>query len=194
MRITGGIYRSRALCAPRGRLTRPTSDRVREALFGLLDAAGALESARVLDLYAGTGALSFEALSRGAAHATLVESSRTALEALYENVQRLGLTDRTLVVPADVARATRRITESGPFDLAFADPPWAQVDSGQTKDALEKLAAAGVFGGDGNGIVVLEHSARSRPPAVSGLELRETRRYGDTALAIYKPAILGPSA
>ena len=93
-------------------------------------------------------------------------------------------------MPSDVARATRRLTESGPFDLAFADPPWAQVDSGQTKGTLEKLAASEVFAEDA--VVVLEHSARSPPPAISGLELRETRRYGDTALAIYKPAILGP--
>lgn len=192
MRITGGIYRSRPLCAPRGQLTRPTSDRVREALFGLLDAAGALENARVLDLYAGTGALSLEALSRGAAHATLVESSRAALDALHENVRQLGLTARTLVVPSDVERATRRLAESGPFDLAFADPPWAQVDSGRTKGALEKLAASRVFAE--HALVVLEHSARSPPPTVSGLELRETRRYGDTALALYKTAILGPSA
>ena len=190
MRITGGIYRSRALRAPRGTLTRPTSDRVREALFSMLGGAGALEGARVLDLYAGTGALSFEALSRGAAHATLVESSRPALAALRANVSDLGLTDRVFVGEADVARIVRQLAERGPFDLVFADPPWAQVDSGDAPAALEKLVRAGVLS-DG-ALLILEHAARSVSPSISGLVLNETRRYGDTALAIYKPAILGP--
>src|SRR3984893_15924457 len=123
MRITGGIYRSRALHAPRGLATRPTSDRVREALFGILSAAGAVEGARVLDLYAGTGALALEALSRGASRAILVESSRNALAALRANVTSLGLEKRTWIAATDVGRAARRLADKGPFDLVFADPP-----------------------------------------------------------------------
>jgi 16S rRNA (guanine966-N2)-methyltransferase len=190
MRITGGIYRSRALRAPRGPHTLPTSDRVREALFGILSAVGAIEGARVLDLYAGTGALSFEALSRGAAHATLVESSRPALAALRTNLTDLGLAHATLVIEGDVARAARRISERGPFDLVFADPPWAQVDSGLAPVAIESLVRNGALSDDG--LLVLEHAARSRPPNIPRLALHEERRYGDTALAIYKPAILAP--
>ena len=188
MRITGGIYRSRVLRAPRGLSTRPTSDRVREALFALLDAAGAIDGARVLDLYAGTGALSLEALSRGAAHATLLESSRAALSALRANVTSLGLEHRTRIAEADVSRACRRLADRGPFDLVLVDPPWALVDSGDATRALADLVGAGAVS-DG-ALVVLEHAARTEPPTIPGLVLCQTRRYGDTALAIYKPAIL----
>jgi 16S rRNA (guanine966-N2)-methyltransferase len=191
MRITGGIYRSRALRAPPGLATRPTSDRVREALFGSLGAKGAIEGACVLDLYAGTGALALEALSRGAANATLVESSTHALAVLRANVRALDLERQTLVVGTDVGRAAGRITARGPFDLVFADPPWALVDSGDAPRAVaELLGGAGMLAA--GAVVVLEHSARTPPPAILGLALDEKRRYGDTALAIYKPAILGP--
>lgn len=206
MRITGGAFRSRALRAPRGQATRPTSDRVREALFGILASASAsassrtgvrLEGARVLDLYAGTGALAIEALSRGAARAVLVESSREALAALRANVEALGLADRTEVVAADAraAAAQRRIVRGGPFDLVLADPPWALVDGGEAQRVIAALVAAGALGaarGDAPALVVLEHSARTAPAdlPIPGLELTEGRRYGDTALAFYKPAIL----
>jgi 16S rRNA (guanine966-N2)-methyltransferase len=196
MRITGGTLRSRALRAPRGQATRPTSDRVREALFGILASAGVLEGARVLDLYAGTGALAFEALSRGAARATLVESSRDALAAVRANVASLGVEDRAHVVAGDVrdvARLLARVRVSvgacaGPFDLVLADPPWALVDAGQVTRALEELVAAGLLAPDAR--VVLEHAARSLAPEIGGLVRGETRRYGDTALTFYKPAIL----
>src|SRR5882672_8557772 len=102
MRITGGIWRSRALRAPRGDATRPTSDRVREALFSMLAADGLLECARVLDLFAGTGALSFEALSRGAEQAVLVEHAREALAAIKDNARALDAEKRVRVVAARV--------------------------------------------------------------------------------------------
>jgi 16S rRNA (guanine966-N2)-methyltransferase len=198
MRITGGTYRSRALRAPKGQATRPTTDRVREALFGILasggagaaDGAGGIEGARVLDLYAGTGALALEALSRGAATAVLVESSRDALAALRANVASLGLEERAKIVAGDVARALGRVAASGPFDLVFADPPWALVDAGPPAAALSELAGAGGIAEDAR--VVLEHSARTLPFDVHGLVRLDTRRYGDTALTFYKPAILAP--
>src|ERR1700722_18144498 len=127
MRITGGTLRSRQLQAPRGASTRPTSDRVREALFGILGSAGALAGARVLDLYAGTGALTFEAISRGATRATVVESSREALVALRANVASLGLQAHVRVVAGSVHASLARIGRDGPFDLVLADPPWALV-------------------------------------------------------------------
>jgi 16S rRNA (guanine966-N2)-methyltransferase len=188
LRITGGTYLSRRLRAPRGAATRPTSDRVREALFGILCAAGAVEGARVLDLYAGTGALALEALSRGATHATLVESSRNALSTLRANVAELGLEKNALVVASDVGRAAQRLASRGPFDLVLADPPWALVDSGLVARMLTDFVAAGAL--SGNALVVVEHAARSASPSIDGLVLDETRRYGNTALAIYKPAIL----
>jgi 16S rRNA (guanine966-N2)-methyltransferase len=190
MRITGGIYRSRTLRAPPGASTRPTSDRVREALFGILGAAGAVEGARVLDLYAGTGALSLEALSRGASHATLVESARGALSVLRANVEALGVGEQTLIVPFDVGRAAQRLAVHVPFDLVLADPPWALVDSGVAPRALAEFVRVGAI--SEGALLVLEHAARSESPSIGNLCLQETRRYGNTALAIYKPAILGP--
>jgi 16S rRNA (guanine966-N2)-methyltransferase len=189
MRITGGTLRSRALKAPKGQATRPTTDRVREALFGILASAGLIEGARVLDLYAGTGALALEALSRGAATAVLVESAREALTALRANVAALGLEDRSRVVAGDVAKAIRRLPDTGPFDLVFADPPWAMVDEGHATAVLSTLARSAGIATDGR--VVLEHSARTAPFDVDGLVRLETRKYGDTALTFYKPAILG---
>jgi 16S rRNA (guanine966-N2)-methyltransferase len=189
MRITGGTLRSRGLKAPKGAATRPTTDRVREALFGILTSAGAIEGARVLDLYAGTGALALEALSRGASAALLVESAREALGALRANVEALGLEDRARVVAGDVAQAMRRLGDAGPFDLVFADPPWAMVDDGPPIAALADLARRGGIAPEGR--VVLEHSARTPPPDIDGLVRLDTRRYGDSALTFYKPAILG---
>jgi 16S rRNA (guanine966-N2)-methyltransferase len=190
MRITGGTLRSRSLRAPRGRSTRPTSDRVREALFGILGSLGGIDRARVLDLYAGTGALGLEALSRGAAHAILVESSREALVAVRANVEALGQRDRARVVAGHVRATIGRIVREGPFDLVLADPPWALVDEGEAAAALSDLARAGGLSDDA--LVVLEHAARSEPPEIELLVRGETRRYGDTALTFYKPAILAP--
>ncbi len=189
MRITGGTLRSRALRAPKGLETRPTTNRVREALFGILTSAGVVEGARVLDLYAGTGALALEALSRGAERAVLVESGREALSALKGNVEALGVSARAQVFAADVARSVERIARAGPFDLVFADPPWALVDAGEAPKALAGLAAAGGLAEGAE--VVLEHSSRTPPPDVEGYARQDTRRYGDSALTFYKPAILG---
>jgi 16S rRNA (guanine966-N2)-methyltransferase len=200
MRITGGTFRSRALRAPHGQATRPTSDRVREALFGILASAGAIDAARVLDLYAGSGALALEALSRGASRATLVESARPALDAIRGNVEALGVADLAHVLAAEVrpsvdggATALSRIARGGPFDLVLADPPWALTDTGEPLAVLADLAARGAF--DGNATIVLEHAARSKltlDAAAKFLARVETRRYGDTALTFYKPAILRP--
>ncbi|HEY6463703.1 MAG TPA: 16S rRNA (guanine(966)-N(2))-methyltransferase RsmD [Polyangiaceae bacterium] len=188
MRITGGSLRSRALRAPRGTATRPTSDRVREALFGILGSMGALPGARVLDLYAGTGALALEALSRGASEAVLVESSREALAAARANVAALGVEGAARVLACDAREVPRRLAGSAPFDVVFADPPWALVDTGDAPRVLAAVVAAGLVAA--RGLVVLEHAARSAVPVLDGLDTTQTRRYGDTALTFYKPAIL----
>jgi 16S rRNA (guanine966-N2)-methyltransferase len=180
MRITGGVFRSRVLVAPPGSATRPTSDRVREALFSILTARRALAGARVLDLYAGTGALAIEALSRGAARATLVESKRAALAAIRANIEALGIGERVLVVPSTVERAALRVAENGPFDVVFADPPYADVDSAAS--VLASLAAAKAFGKGAT--VILEHAA-GRTPSVAGLPPPDARRYGDTTLSFF---------
>jgi 16S rRNA (guanine966-N2)-methyltransferase len=188
MRITGGTLRSRQLQAPRGQSTRPTSDRVREALFGILGSAGALAGAKVLDLYAGTGALGLEALSRGAARATFVESSRDALVALRANVAALGLQARTRIVAGDVRAHVASLARQGAFDLVLADPPWELVDAGVPQAVLASLAQSG--GLADHATVVLEHAARSASPRIDALVPTDERRYGDTALAFFKIGIL----
>jgi 16S rRNA (guanine966-N2)-methyltransferase len=181
MRITGGAFRSRSLRAPRGASTRPTSDRVREALFSILGARGSLAGARVLDLWAGTGALALEALSRGAASATLVDSSREAAEAIRANVEALGVADRARVIATTVARAVGAM-EGQPFDLVFADPPYKDVALG-VPSAIAELVHRGLVA-DG-ATVVVEHASRDAPPALPALAQEDTRRYGDTSITFY---------
>jgi 16S rRNA (guanine966-N2)-methyltransferase len=123
VRVVGGTARGRPLVAPAGRRTRPTADRVREAIFNALWSRGVLDGARVVDLFAGSGALGIEALSRGAAHATFVDSDRAARAAITSNLEACGFTDRADVVATPVERFVSELAE--PFDLAFCDPPYA---------------------------------------------------------------------
>lgn len=182
VRITGGLHRSRSLRAPRGADTRPTSDRVREAIFGILTSAGVVEEARVLDLYAGTGALGLEALSRGAAHATLVERGRDALLAIRANVDALGLAQQTTVISKAVERALPLLSGAA-FQLVFCDPPYADVASGALARALAPIIASAVIDPDAR--IVVEHASADPPPALPGLSLEDTRRYGDTTVSFY---------
>jgi 16S rRNA (guanine966-N2)-methyltransferase len=191
MRITGGALRSRILRAPRGLATRPTTDRAREALFSMLASASLIDGARVLDLYAGTGSLGLEALSRGAAYATFVESARAALSALRTNVADLGVVERTTVMAGHVESVAARLARDGPYDVVFADPPWALIDRGDAPRALGEVVARGALAR--GGMLVLEHAARSSPPDLVGLELREGRRFGDTAIALYVATAGTPS-
>jgi 16S rRNA (guanine966-N2)-methyltransferase len=163
---------------------------VREALFGILESAGAVRGARVLDLYAGTGALGLEALSRGAVRAVLVESSREALAAVRDNVASLDLGGQARVLAGDVRDVVRRLEGEAPFDLVLADPPWPLVDTGEVARALAALVASPLLALDA--LVVLEHSSRGAPPEVEGLSMQQSRRYGDASLTFYKPAILAP--
>ena len=172
------------LTAPRGDATRPTSDRVREALFGILSSERDLRGACVLDLYAGTGALAFEALSRGAACATLVESSRAAVQAILANTRSLGSTARVRVVPTTVERAGSALSRGSPFDLIFADPPYAQVTNGHAPAAIVALVEARVLAPGAR--LILEHGKADASPIMAGLALDDTRRYGDTALSFYR--------
>jgi 16S rRNA (guanine966-N2)-methyltransferase len=170
MRVLGGELRGRRLVAPRGWKVRPTPARVREAIFSTV---GDVSEARVLDLFCGTGALAVEALSRGAAHATLVDrDTRVALG----NVEMLGLRERTELISADVPRWLARAT--GEFDLIFLDPPYRLADRvGPELDPhLPKHLATG-------GRVIAESAAR-RPLALTLPALRE-RRYGDTLVVTY---------
>lgn len=123
MRVVAGDARGRRLVCPTGTQTRPTSDRVRESIFNILFSFGAVDDATVLDLYAGSGALGIEALSRGARHCTFVERDSDALECIEENLESLGYEGRSTVVAADVSHWVS--SGRGPFDLVLVDPPYA---------------------------------------------------------------------
>lgn len=184
MRITGGVWRSRRLDAPKGDATRPTSDRVREALFSMLTAEGVFHSdhLRVLDLYAGTGALAFEALSRGAASAVVVDDARAAVSILQKNVKALGARGRVEVVAGRVDRALARL-EGGPkFGLIFADPPYADV----TGVAFPGILGAVVQVLEEGGVFVLEHASKDQAPVVPGLDHDRSRTHGATTLSFYR--------
>ena len=163
--------------------TRPTSDRVREALFSMLASDGLVgddAAPRVLDLYAGSGALAFEALSRGAATAVLVEHAREAVSAIRENARALEAAALIEVLPMKVDRAFGRI--AGSFGIVFLDPPYADV---KAAPFTEVLAAAAILVAP-EGALVLEHASSDAPPAVPPLELDRSRRYGDTTISLYR--------
>jgi 16S rRNA (guanine966-N2)-methyltransferase len=173
-RIVAGTAGGRRLkVPPKG--TRPTSDRVREALFSSLEAMMDLDGVKVLDLYAGSGALGFEALSRGAAHATFVEADKRAAEVLKANARELGFTGTTI---AHRTAEAYGMGEGEKFDVVFADPPYAVTD-----DELAK-----VLHGLGDrlaedAVLIVERASRSGEPVwPSGVEPLRAKRYGDTAV------------
>ncbi|HTM27406.1 MAG TPA: 16S rRNA (guanine(966)-N(2))-methyltransferase RsmD [Vicinamibacterales bacterium] len=185
MRIVAGEFRGRQLESPTWEGLRPTSDRLRETLFNILSAS--VRGARVLDAYAGTGAVGIEALSRGASHVTFVEQDPRAVKLIERNLDRVGLGRRRppeagqaghAIIRAGFADAAKRLT-GAEFELLILDPPYAEGAAG------EALAAAVPLVGPGAQLVV-EHAARHIPPAGhSGLHLRRTVTAGDSALSFY---------
>lgn len=187
MRIVAGEFRGRELATPAGGVTRPTAARAREALFSILaDVSGA----RVLDLYAGSGALGIEALSRGAEQLVLVESNKAAQRAIQSNLSKLGLETRARLLSMRAEASLKTLECHAPFSLLFADPPWA--DAQAALRLLEKLATASLFAPAAR--LVLEHAARTAPTLAenSPLEASDTRRWGDTAVTIFQ--LLEPRA
>jgi 16S rRNA (guanine966-N2)-methyltransferase len=180
MRIIAGALKGRRLSPVKGRI-RPTGAKVREAVFDIL--GDVVVEARVLDLFAGTGALGIEALSRGAKEAVFVEDHPEALKVLRRNLEDLDLKDRARVLPVAVRQALKKLAVHGAdFDLAFLDPPYGGE---KAVAALNGLADAGLMAADA--WVVAEHSRRdSLPESAGGLSRRELRRYGDTQVAFYQ--------
>ncbi|MBA3475973.1 MAG: 16S rRNA (guanine(966)-N(2))-methyltransferase RsmD [Actinobacteria bacterium] len=173
MRIIAGTHRGARIAAPRGVATRPTGDRVREAAFNLI---GPVEDAHVLDLFAGSGALGLEALSRGAASVTFVESDREACRTIADNLAKLKLTGARIDC-ADAVWALRRETRS--YDLVLVDPPygaWAELES--------KLAAQLPKVLTPDGLLVVETAARTEPALP--LPIRTSRRYGSARLTLFE--------
>lgn len=181
LRIVAGSLKGRRLKVPPGSRVRPTADRVREALFSIL--GGNLSGCEVLDAYAGSGAIGFEALSRGARRATFLEADRRAARTLRENARALGVTDRAVVLVGEALRLVREAELGGPFDVVFSDPPYA---SGRREAFLQALASARRVAP--GGIVVLERDARSAPAeGVPAFRLVRTAAYGRAALDFYSP-------
>ena len=181
LRVIAGNARGRKLAAPPGDRVRPTKDMVREAMFSALDARGALVDATVLDLFAGTGALGIEALSRGARRAVLVERDRAALDAISMNVATLRLGDRARVVPDDVGRFLHGPLPAGsPFDLALLDPPYDTTDEDVTA-LLVALDAPGWLAPDA--IVSVERPARHPVVVPSAWRTGWERAFGDTLMS-----------
>jgi 16S rRNA (guanine966-N2)-methyltransferase len=173
MRVVAGELGGRRLTAPRGRATRPTAARTREALFSIL---GDIAGARVLDLFAGSGALGIEALSRGAANATFVDSQQSAIDAIVANRAALDLERRSVVLHADI-RENRWAVSGASYDLVFADPPYASDFGALLGRLLPPVLAPGAR-------VVTESDRRA--PLDLTLPLRIERRYGDTLIRIHQ--------
>ena len=181
MRITGGKFGGRNLKVPKSEAIRPTQDRVREALFSMLQAE--VPGSRFLDLFAGSGAVGLEALSRGAASVTLVESSRRHLATLKENVSALGC--EAAVVLADVYRYLAGYAGAG-FTIGFADPPYALGEERGYAAVLRTLAERGVI--VPGGLFVAEMTAGQRAEETPGWELLRDRTYGKTRLCVWRRA------
>lgn len=176
MRIIAGEHRGRTLFAPKGTDTRPTRDRVRESLFSILQTR--IAGARVLDLFAGSGALGLEALSRGAEKAVFADNDRGAQEAVQRNIQALRAGDQTALLRTDWQEALRRLQAAGEtFDLIFLDPPYKFA---QARAMLDALCADALLAR--NALVIYEHAA-ALPPDTAGWHSVDIRRYGDTAIA-----------
>ena len=171
MRVVAGSARGVPLTAPRDRATRPITDRVKETLFAIL--GDRVPGARVLDLYAGSGAIGIEALSRGAVSADFVERGREALAVLRANLERTRLTAHATIHAIDAGRLLS--ATDGPWDLVIADPPY------DARDIVAPLrAAAGRL--EPRGMLVLKHYWRAEPPALPGLAETRQRRFGETML------------
>lgn len=179
MRVIAGEVGRRRIRVPRGRGTRPTADRVREALFSTV--APWLDGARVLDLYAGSGALGIEALSRGAASVVFVESDLAAARVIRDNLAALGLSDRARIIRADALRAIASLARAGiRFTLILLDPPY----NAPLEPALSRLARGRLL--EDGGLVVIQHFSKTVVPPQQAWSLWKTRRYGETTLTLLK--------
>ncbi len=183
MRIIGGRLQRQSLSSPEGHLTRPTTDRAREAIFNMIFSRLELRDTYVLDLFAGTGALGLEAISRGAAHATFVESEPAVLRFVSKNAERLGVEDQCTVVKSEAAAYLRKYN-GPPFSVIFADPPYEY-------DQMAELPELALPHLQPNGLFILEHDTRiffDDHPA-----LDTSRKYGRTVVTLFCPLLAEPS-
>lgn len=194
MRIVGGSLRGRRLLAPAGNVARPTAERVREAMASLLTSRCRIAGTEVLDLFAGSGALAFEMLSRGAAKAVAVEVHREALRCLRHNAQALQLVDRLDVLVVDLLRqplaaaALLQARHPAPFDLVFVDPPYAAIET--VPPLLQALLEHRLL--QPHAYLVVEHAVRQPPASWGDFSLLARYRHGDTALQLLAPPPANP--
>ncbi len=185
MRIVAGELRGRAILAPVGHDVRPTSDRARQAVFNILEHAPwseGIEGQRAMDLFAGSGAMGLEALSRGAAACLFVELAEAALTAVRANVSALGLEARAKLMRQDATRLGRRPEAEGPYDLIFLDPPYAK---GLAEPTLAALLAGGWLAP--GAVVMLERGSGEAAIEAPGLQLLDRRRYGKAEVLFLRP-------
>lgn len=187
MRIVAGTFRGRPLVAPKGHLTRPTADRARQALFNVLEHASwgpALDGARVIDLFAGSGALGVEALSRGAAFCQFIDSAEAARAAIRSNLAALGLETRARIDRRDATALPQRgAADGGAYDIAFLDPPYSE---GLGEAALARLADGGWLAR--GSLAVLERGAADPAPVPAGFETIDERRWGAAKVSFLRYA------
>jgi 16S rRNA (guanine(966)-N(2))-methyltransferase RsmD len=184
LRVIGGTARGRRLLAPKNRLIRPTSDRVKESLFNIVSVLlGSFEGCCVLDIFAGSGALGVESLSRGAASAVFIDRDKEAAALIRKNLKMCGFSDRARVLERDALPALTLLGRSEPpFRLVFIDPPYGL---GLAEKVLGYLAGSPLI--DENTVVVAEISSKEPLPAAYGpLSLFDRRVYGDTAIAFFR--------
>lgn len=174
VRLIAGQFGGRYLDAPDTSRTHPMSERMRSALFNIL---GDMEGLRVLDAFAGTGAIGLEALSRGARHVVFIERDRIAQKVLANNIRLLGVDDRTSLIKAPVASWSETASDE-PFDLVFVDPPYHDLQL-STVSRLHKYL-------NPKGLMILSHPGRESAPTVNGVVVVDNRSYGDAALAFYR--------
>lgn len=182
MRIVGGDFKGRRLATPSTQKIRPTTDRTRESLFNILSNKFDFEGARIIDLFAGTGALGLEAMSRGASFALFVEESVEGRGLLRTNITALGLQGKTKISRRDATKLGK-LEGSLPFDLAFLDPPYSK---GLGERAIKELI-------DGewlkqNALIVLEEAKKDLPDFVQGLTQIDSRKFGETAIGFFQIA------
>ena len=181
MRVIAGEAKGRRLVAPKGYDIRPTADRVKESIYNILGTAP--QGALVLDLFAGSGNLGIEALSRGASKAYFIDSKRQAIELIRKNLEVTGLAERAEIIQSEAERIIPRLSEMGAaFDLIFLDPPY-RISVSQVGAVIEKLASCCMNDG---AMLVYEHDSKVNPLEIVGLAFISTRSYGDTAVSFYR--------
>lgn len=178
MRIIAGSARGRTFDAPQGRDTRPTLDRVRENVFNILQMK--VRGAKVLDLFSGSGAMAFEAISRGAESAVLVDIDRAANAVQVKNAAKLRMDGQCRILNCDWQLAVRQLTAAGEsFHAVFLDPPYAMHDMTQVMSALRPLLAE-------DAVIVLEHEAKTFPATPDGYDLYDSRKYGIAGVSFFR--------